>query len=122
MGEKVKIALDDATMADYYELKDILATGNISAEIETKGTTGNEMGFEFNELVVLLPLLTPYVVQLRKVLVAYFTYKKPLDKKTQVTLEYKGKKLKITSENEMLPSVEELMTFFGKDIKDSSVK
>ena len=122
MKEKFKITLSDATMADYYELKDIFVAGNISAEIETKDMTGNEMGLELSELVVLLPLLVPFVVQLRKVLVAYFTYRKPLNKKTCVTLEYRGRKLKIESENESVPSIEDFMTFFDENIEDTSAE
>ena len=118
MRERLNIKLMDATTADYHELKDILVAGDINAQIETKNTTGSEMGLDFNELVVLLPLLTPAIIQLRKVLVAYFTYKKPLNKKTRVTLEYKGKKLKIESQNEVMPSVEEFIAFFGEDITD----
>ena len=46
---------------------------------------------------------------------AYFTYKKPLNKKTSITLEHNGKKLKIESENESIPSVEQFMDFFAED-------
>jgi len=118
MDNKIKVTLDNATVADYHELQRIFNSGNINAEILTQDSTGSEMGFGFSELVVLLPLIVPFVIQLRKILTAYFTYKKPLNSKTSVTLECNGKKLKIESENEPIPSVEEFMAFFGENKKD----
>lgn len=117
---KIKINIDEATVADYYELERIFKTGNISAEIVTKSTTGVEMGFGFSELIVLLPLLTPFVIQFRKVLSSYWAYKKNLKKKTSITLECNGRKLKIESENDVVPSVDELMVFFGENTNNIS--
>jgi hypothetical protein len=115
MDKKVKVTLEDATIADYHELAEIFHTANINTEIVTQNTTGSEMGLGFDELVVLFPLVVPFVVQFRKVLVAYFTYKKPLNKKISITLEHDGKKLKIESENESIPSIEQFMGFFTED-------
>lgn len=120
-NKKIKVILNEATVADYYELERIFNLENIKSEIVTQNTDGTEMGIGFNEFIVLLPLLTPFVIQFRKVLVAYFKYKKPLNKKTMITLEYNGKKLIIESENEAMPSVDEFMTFLGKDTKEISV-
>lgn len=120
-NNKIKVILNEATVADYYELERIFNSGNIKSEIVTQNTDGTEMGIGFNELIVLLPLLTPFVIQFRKILVAYFKYKKPLNKKTTITLEYNGKKLKIESDNEAMPSVDEFMIFFGKDTKNMSM-
>ena len=97
MDKKVKVTLEDATIADYHELAEIFHTANINTEIVTQNTTGSEMGLGFDELVVL------------------FTYKKPLNKKISITLEHDGKKLKIESENESIPSIEQFMGFFTED-------
>lgn len=118
---KIKVILTNATIDDYYELERVFKSGNINAEILTKNASGAEMGFGFSELVVLLPLLTPFVIQFRKVLTAYWTYKKPLNKKRSVILECNGKKLKIESENDEMPSVDELMVFFGENTCDISI-
>lgn len=115
MDKKAKVILENATVADYHELAEIFHTAKINTEIVKQNKTGSEMGFGFGELIVLLPLVLPYVVQFRKVLVAYFTYKKPLNKKTSITLERNGKKLKIESENESMPSIEQFMDFFAED-------
>lgn len=120
MDNKIKVTLEDATVADYHELAHIFSSANINTEIVAQNANGSEMGFGFSELVVLLPLLVPFVVQFRKVIVAYFTYKKPLNKKTSITLECNGKRLKIESENESVPSVEQFIAFFSEDIKDIS--
>lgn len=120
-NNKIKVILNEATVADYYELERIFNSGNIKSEIVTQNTDGTEMGIGFNELIVLLPLLTPCVIEFRKILIAYFKYRKPLNKKTTITLENNGKKLKIESENEAMPSVDEFMIFFGKDTKDMSI-
>lgn len=126
MENTIKVILNEATVDDYYELERIFNSGNIKSKIVTKNTDGTEMGFGFNELVVLLPLLVPFVIQFRKILVAYFKYKKPLNKKTSITLEYNGKKIKIESENAAMPSVEQFMDFFCIDTdnvsKDESCK
>lgn len=120
MDKKVKVTLENATVADYHELADIFNSADINTKIVTQNTNGTEMGIGFGELIVLLPLLAPFVVQFRKVLVAYFTYKKPLNKKTSITLECNGKKLKIESENESMPSVEQIIAFFAEDTMDIS--
>lgn len=118
---KVKIILDNATAAEYYELERILSSGNIKTEIVPQKVLGSdEMGIEFNELVVLLPLLTPFVIQLRKIIVAYFAYKKPINKKTSITLVCNGRKIKIDSENETIPDVDQLLTFFGFDSQNET--
>ena len=116
---KVRVILDEANAADYYELERIFRSGNISTEIVTKNTTGTEMGFEFSELIVLLPLLVPYVIQFRKILTAYWIYKKHI-KKIAITLECNGKKLKIESNNGVIPDIDELMAFFGENANNIS--
>lgn len=111
---KVKIILENATVAEYYELERILISGKINAKIvPQKDFTTDEMGMEFNELVVLLPLLTTAVVQLRKIIVAYFTYKKTTNKKTSITIVFNDRKVKIDSENEPIPDVNQLLEFLA---------
>lgn len=120
MDKKIKITLDHAAVADYYELESIFNSGNIKAEIMTQDSDGTEMGFGFRELIVLLPLLTPFVIQFRKILIAYFAYKKPLNKNTSITLECNGRKLEIKEKNGSVPSIEELMIFFDDNGKNRS--
>lgn len=119
---EVKIILDDATVAEYYELERILNSGNIKAKIVPQKECGtDEMGIGFNELVVLLPLLTPFVIQLRKIIVAYLTYKKPMNRKTSISLVYNDRKIKIDLENETIPDIDKLLSFFGLDEKNEVV-
>ena len=115
MVRKIKVVLDGATAADYYELERIFNSGSIAAEIVTQKADGTEMGFDFRELIVLLPLAASFMIQFRKILVAYLKYKKTSNKKTVITLENGAKKLKIESENDMIPSIDEFMTFFNEE-------
>ena len=113
MKERIKVTLENVTVKEYYELEKILKRYGIETEFIMKETDGTEMGFGFNELIILLPLLTPIIAQLRKAFEAYLDYKKPLNQKISVTLEKQGKKLQIKSENNTLPSIEEFTEFFN---------
>ena len=120
MDNKIRVTLESSDVAEYYELAEIFHSSDICVEIVTQKANGAEMGVSFSELVVLLPLVVPFIVQFRKILVAYFKYKKTLKKKTSITLECNGKKLKIESENESMPSVEQFMAFFTTEKLDIS--
>lgn len=113
MKERIKVNLENVGIKEYYELEKILKRFGIETEIIKKESDGTEMGFGFNELIILVPLLTPVLVQLRKAFEAYLDYKKPLNQKMCITLEKEGKKLKIKSENITLPSIEEFTNFFN---------
>lgn len=104
--------LDNANIKEYFELEKILKRYGIQTEFIQNKADGTEMGFGFSELIILLPLLTPMVVQMRKAFVAYLDYKKPLNQKISITLEKDGKKIQIKCENGDLPSIDEFTTFF----------
>lgn len=113
MKERIKVNLENVGTKEYYELEMVLKRYGIETEVIQKETDGTEMGFGFDELIILLPLVTPLVVQLRKAFEAYLDYKKPSNQKISVTLEKEGKKLQIKSENSALPSIEEFTEFFN---------
>lgn len=113
MKERIKVNLENVGVKEYYELEKILKRYGIETEVIQKKTNGTEMGFGFNELIILLPLITPIAVQLRKAFEAYLAYKKPLNQKISVTLERSGKKLQIKSENNTLVSIDEFTEYFN---------
>lgn len=110
--ETVKVKLENVTIKEYYELEKILKRYGLDTEIISNETDGTELGFGFSELIILLPLLTPIVVELRKAFEAYLDYKKPLKQKISIKLEKNGKKLQIKSENSSLSSIEDFTAFF----------
>lgn len=112
---QITVILENANTLDYYELEKILIRNGINAKVNHKELDGSELGLTFEELIILLPLLTPIVVQLRKAFEAFLDYKKPLNRKISITLEKKGKKLQITSENNDLIDIKELSSFFDEN-------
>ena len=117
--KNVKIIIEGGAISDYYELESILKTGGINASIINDEMNGSELGLGFGELIVLIPLITPVIIELRKIIVSYLKYRQPLNKKTSIDLEYNGKKIRIESENDTIPNIDELMTFFN-DTTDST--
>lgn len=109
---KVIVKLENATTKDYHELKKILDLNGIHSEISHKEYDDNQLGLSFDELIILLPLLVPFAVEVRKAFEVYLDYKKSQKKKTIVHLENNNKTLKISSENEEIPSIEDFNTFF----------
>ncbi len=108
---KVTVKLENATTKDYHELKKILDLNGIHSEISHK-EYDDQLGLSFDELIILLPLLVPFAVEVRKAFEAYLDYKKSQKKKTIVHLEKNNKTLKISSENEEIPSLEDFNAFF----------
>lgn len=113
--KEIKVKLENASIKEYYELEKILKINGIETKIVLNESDGTEMGFGFNELIILLPLLTPLAVQVRKAFEAYLIYKKPVKQKVSVVLEKKDKKLKIDSENSQLPDIATFSAFFDED-------
>lgn len=110
--EKVKIILVGSSVKEYYELNDILQRHQISSEIiENKGI-GDELGFGFEELIILLPAMVPIFIQLRKAFEAYLLYKKPISRRIKIILEKDDKKLEIVSEDGAIVDIEKFEKFF----------
>lgn len=113
MKKNIKVILNEPDISDYYLFSDILAEFGIDNEIIESEQEGNELGFDFSELIVLLPILLPYLEQLRKAVEAYFDYKKSMVAKVEVTLKNGEKELHINSENSEIPDIDTLVKFFN---------
>lgn len=111
--EDLKVTLENASIKDYYDLEKILKRNGIEVKIIEQSPQGTEMGVSFSELIILLPLLTPIAVQIRKAIEAYLVFKKPLKQEIVVTLEKNGKKMKIQAVNSQFPDIETFRAFFG---------
>lgn len=109
---EIKVVLHDSDEAEYYQFAEILKAYGIENKIVEKTGDGNEMGFGFSELIVLLPVLVPVLVEFRKALESYLNYKKSRVSKVDITLEKGNKKLHINTENSELPDIDNLKSFF----------
>ncbi len=113
--DKYRITLENSKMIDYYELEKTLKRSGIDTIIQNKESDGTELGEVFDGLIILLPLLTPAVIQLRKAIDSYFKYKKSQTKKVSITIEKNGKKMKIDTENADVPDVNKFLQFFAEE-------
>ena len=113
MNKSFKVNLNKTDISDYYLFSNILSKYGIENKIIEKDQEGNELGFDFSELIVLLPVLLPFLEQLRKAVEAYFDYKKGMVAKVEVTLKNGNKELHISSENSEIPDIETLEKFFN---------
>lgn len=112
--DEYRIILEKPKMVDYYELEKTLKRSGIDTLMQNQKSDGTELGVVFDGLIVLLPLLTPAIIQLRKAIISYFEYKKTQTKKVSITIEKNNKKIKIDTENANIPSVDELLQFFAE--------
>ena len=115
MHKKINICLNNGTMADYDELERILKTATFKTVREETNSNSNGMGMDLGALAVMLPVVYPYIVELRKTLSSYFSYKQSRTKEFSITLENDGKKLEMNVKNYDLPSISEFMAFFNLD-------
>lgn len=113
MDKIIRIFIDDGSVADYAELDSVLTSANFRTKRLTDEIDSNTMGLDLTQLVIILPVVFPYIEQLQKTLSSYFLYKKGTPKKYSITLENDGKKLKMDVENADLPSIEEFLAFFN---------
>lgn len=111
--EKINIYLDNGTMEDYDELERILKTAAFKTVRTEDNSNPNGMGIDWGTLAVMLPVIYPYIVELRKTLVSYFSYKKSQTKEFSIALENNGKRLEMNVKNADVPSIDEFMTFFN---------
>lgn len=109
--KKITVYMGDAANKEYIDFSKILNVHGIKTAMVQSAGDGNEMGVGFEELVILLPLLTPVIVEFRKALEAYFAYKKPMNKKKSITLQNGNKKMIIEGENCDIPDVKTLKEF-----------
>lgn len=112
---KIKVCLENADIKDYYELNKILIRRNVETKIINKKSDGNELGLSFEELIILLPLLTPITVEISKIIIAYFDYKKSQNKKINIIIEKNNKKFRLESENSKTPTIDEICAFLDED-------
>ena len=109
--DKVNIRIEGTNVSDYYILHDILKKKNIPSEIKEHEGNGNELGFGFEELIILLPLTYPILKQLTDAFASYLSYRSTT-KKVRIVLERDNKKLKIESGDGKLPDIKVYEDFF----------
>jgi len=112
MDKKINIYLDKGNRADYEELDCILRTATFKTVRTEEKSNPNGMGIDIGALAVILPVIYPYVVELRNVLDSYFSYKQSQTKEFSIILENNGKKLEMNIKNDNIPSIDEFMKFF----------
>lgn len=113
--DEYRITLKNSTATDYDELEKVLKRSGINVSIQEPKYDGTEMGGIVESLIILLPLLTPSIIQLRKALHSYFIYKKSQQKKIFIILEKNGKRMEIKTENTDIPGIEDFENFFCED-------
>lgn len=113
MDKKINIYLDKGSMADYDELDRILKTAAFKTVRTEDNSNPNRMGIDWAALAVMLPVVYPYIVELRKTLASYFSYKQSQTKEFSIILENNGKRLEMNVKNVDAPSIDEFMTFFN---------
>lgn len=111
MEKKINVFIENGSRADYAELERILQSGSFKTE-RNNSLNPDSMGFDFTDLVVLLPAIYPYVVELRKTLSSYLSYKKTQIPEFKLTLENNGKKLHMEAKNMVVPDITEFKSFF----------
>lgn len=113
--EKYRVVLENSKVKDYYELERVLKRSGVDVSIQNPDSDGTEMGSVFDSLIILLPLVTPTVIQLLKALSTYFEYKKTQAKKVSIVIEKNGKTMRIETENIDILSAEEFISFFSDE-------
>ncbi|MCL2563280.1 MAG: hypothetical protein FWE08_04515 [Oscillospiraceae bacterium] len=112
--ENVHIEINGGNVSDYYYLADLLKKINVRTEIKEQESTGEELGCCFQDLIILLPLATPVIAELRQMLDSYLSYLsvKNANKQVKLMLQKGSKKLELESESGRLPDVEDYYGFF----------
>ena len=113
MDKKINLYLGNGSMADYDELDHILKTATFKTVRIEDNSNPNRMGIDWALLAVMLPVVYPYIVEFRKTLISYFSYKQSQSKEFSITLENDGKKLEMSVKNVDIPSIDEFMTFYN---------
>ncbi|OQB13702.1 MAG: hypothetical protein BWY15_01550 [Firmicutes bacterium ADurb.Bin193] len=80
--------------------------------MKEKDRDGSELGFGFEELVILLPLAVPVLVELKQILESFLDYLSTT-KKVKILLEKDNKKLEIDTANGKIPDIKDLEKFFN---------
>lgn len=114
MEKKINVFIENGSMAEYAELEIILRRRSFKTE-RNNILNSDAMGFDFATLVVLLPAIYPFVVELRKTLSSYLSYKKTQIPEFKLTLENNGKKLHMDAKNMVVPDITEFKSFFEID-------
>ena len=112
MENKINIFIENGSGSEYAELEKILQNNSFKTERKSN-LNSDEMGFDFADLVILLPVVYPFVVELRKTLCSYLSYKKTQTPEFKLTLENNGKKLHMEAKNMNIPNIDEFNSFFG---------
>ena len=115
MNKKIGICLDKGTMSDYEELERILKTAAFKTAVEETCSNPNGMGIDWGYLMVIIPAIYPCIVEFRKTICSYLSYKESKTKEFSIVLENNGKKLEMSSKNVDTPNIDEFMKFFDLD-------
>ena len=114
------VRINSGTAEDYYDLESLLNENGIkTAHLETE-ENHDAMGLSINTLVIILPLLVPYIVQLRKIWAIYFKYKKSQKQTVELSIEKDDKKIKIKADDFNDDSVKRLMDWFLEESKSTN--
>lgn len=111
MKKKINVFIENGSRSEYAELERILQSSSFETE-RNDILNPDAMGFDFATLAVLLPAIYPYVVELRKTLSSYLSYKKTQIPEYKLTLENNGKKLHMEAKNMAVPDITEFKSFF----------
>jgi len=111
--EKIQVEIQGGNVSDYYYLKDSLKQINVDANINEPKSTCEGLGFGFQELIILLPLAVPVLIELRQMFDSFLKYlsSKNANKQVKIIMVNGDKKLEIYSKNGKLPDIEEYRKF-----------
>ena len=112
MVQKVNIYLNGESGFDYDELEKVLKTATFEVVRAAEKSNPNGMGIDWSSLVVLLPALYPYIVEFRKTLKSYLSYKQSMTKEFSLRLENNGKQIEINGKNIDFTSLDDFLEFF----------
>lgn len=112
MVQKINIYLNNGRREDYEELERVLKTAAFKTIREAENPNPDGMGIDWATLVVMLPIVYPYMEEFRKALKSYLSYKSSQTKEFSIELENADKKMKISGKNMDIPSVDDFMDFF----------
>lgn len=111
MEKKINVFIENGSRSEYAELERILQSSSFRTQ-RNNILNSDAMGFDFSTLVILLPAIYPFVVELRKTLSSYLSYKKTQMPEFKLTLENNGKKLHMEAKNMIVPDITEFKSFF----------